>query len=108
MGKDERGYKRHYLEHGKMYKCYSQSGEGILNCLITRSQEFLMLPVDIRGSGCIRVYCRIKPHFGGQSDAHGAVEFIGEDGSLVNTSKMGKNVQRIFNLNKVFGPSGHL
>jgi hypothetical protein len=34
------------------------------------------------------------------------VEFIGEDGSLlVNTSKMGKDVQRIFNFNKVFGPS---
>lgn len=59
---------------------------------------------DLKGS--IRVYCRIKPQFGGQSDAHSAVEFIGEDGSLlVNTSKMGKDVQRIFNFNKVFGPS---
>jgi kinesin family protein C2/C3 len=34
------------------------------------------------------------------------VEFIGEYGSLlVNTSKIGKDVQRIFNFNKVFGPS---
>lgn len=59
---------------------------------------------DLKGS--IRVYCRIRPHFGGQSEAQSAVEFIGEDGSLlVNTSKMGKDVQRIFNFNKVFGPS---
>ena len=61
---------------------------------------------DLKGS--IRVFCRIRPHFGGQSDAdaQSAVEFIGEDGSLlVNTSKMGKDVQRIFNFNKVFGPS---
>jgi len=57
--------------------------------------------------GSIRVYCRIRPHFGGQSEAHhSAVELIGEDGSLlVNTSKMGKDVHRIFNFNKVFGPS---
>eukprot|EP00253_Pinus_taeda_P031313 PITA_31313 len=55
--------------------------------------------------GSIRVYCRIRPHFGGQSEAHSAVELIAEDGSLlVNTSKMGKDVQRIFNFNKVFGP----
>ena len=59
---------------------------------------------DLRGN--IKVYCRIRPHFGGQSDAQSAVEFIGEDGFLlVNTSKMGKDIQRIFNFNKVFGPS---
>jgi len=48
-------------------------------------------PQDLKGS--ISVYCRIKPHFRGQSDAHDAVEFTGEDGSLiVNISKMGKDV----------------
>ena len=56
-------------------------------------------------SGSIRVYCRVRPFFPGQSNHLSAVENI-EDGTItVNIpSKNGKG-RRSFNFNKIFGPS---
>ncbi|KAH1078940.1 hypothetical protein GLYMA_19G213600v4 [Glycine max] len=58
---------------------------------------------DLKGS--IRVYCRVRPFFPGQSNHLSAVENI-EDGTItVNIpSKNGKG-RRSFNFNKIFGPS---
>ncbi|QCD98258.1 kinesin family member C2/C3 [Vigna unguiculata] len=58
---------------------------------------------DLKGS--IRVYCRVRPFFPGQSNHLSAVENI-DDGTLtVNIpSKNGKG-RRSFNFNKIFGPS---
>ncbi|XP_057439244.1 kinesin-like protein KIN-14I [Lotus japonicus] len=58
---------------------------------------------DLKGS--IRVYCRVRPFFPGQTSHLSSVENI-EDGTLtVNIpSKNGKG-HRSFNFNKVFGPS---
>ncbi|TKY61748.1 Kinesin-4 protein [Spatholobus suberectus] len=58
---------------------------------------------DLKGS--IRVYCRVRPFFPGQSNHLSAVENI-EDGIItINIpSKNGKG-RRSFNFNKVFGPS---
>ncbi|RDY09590.1 Kinesin-like protein KIN-14I [Mucuna pruriens] len=58
---------------------------------------------DLKGS--IRVYCRVRPFFPGQSNHLSSVENI-EDGTItVNVpSKNGKG-RRSFNFNKVFGPS---
>ncbi|KAK7396924.1 hypothetical protein VNO78_18087 [Psophocarpus tetragonolobus] len=59
---------------------------------------------DLKGS--IRVYCRVRPFFPGQSNHLSAVENI-EDGTItVNIpSKNGKGRRSSFNFNKVFGPS---
>ncbi|CAL5425937.1 unnamed protein product [Camellia sinensis] len=58
---------------------------------------------DLKGS--IRVYCRVRPFLGGQSNYSTAVDHI-EEGTITIaiTSKHGKG-RRMFNFNKVFGPS---
>ncbi|XP_057818675.1 kinesin-like protein KIN-14L isoform X2 [Cryptomeria japonica] len=60
---------------------------------------------DLKGK--IRVYCRVRPSHAGDSGLQSTVKFPGEDGSLliVNTSKTGKDAAKMFNFNKVFGPS---
>ncbi|XP_042422490.1 kinesin-like protein KIN-14C isoform X2 [Zingiber officinale] len=57
--------------------------------------------------GNIRVYCRIRPFLSEENKRQTSVENIGENGELVlvNTSKQGKDGKRMFNFNKVFGPS---
>ncbi|KAL4279394.1 hypothetical protein GQ457_03G012810 [Hibiscus cannabinus] len=59
---------------------------------------------DLKGN--IRVYCRIRPFLPGQTGKQSVVENISENGQLViaNPSKPGKDGQRSFKFNKVFGP----
>ncbi|WOL10820.1 kinesin-4-like isoform X1 [Canna indica] len=56
--------------------------------------------------GNIRVYCRIRPFLAGENIKQITIEHIGDNGELllVNPSKQGKG-QKVFNFNKVFGPS---
>ncbi|XP_055802386.1 kinesin-like protein KIN-14L isoform X2 [Solanum dulcamara] len=58
---------------------------------------------DLKGN--IRVYCRIRPAF--NEEAKTAIDFIGEDGSLVviDPLKSWKEGRKIFQFNRVFGPS---
>nr|XP_009758655.1 PREDICTED: kinesin KP1 isoform X2 [Nicotiana sylvestris] len=58
---------------------------------------------DLKGN--IRVYCRIRPAF--SAEAKTAVDFIGEDGSLVviDPLKSWKDGRKIFQFNRVFGPT---
>uniref|UniRef100_M1CLP5 Kinesin heavy chain n=1 Tax=Solanum tuberosum TaxID=4113 RepID=M1CLP5_SOLTU len=58
---------------------------------------------DLKGN--IRVYCRIRPAF--NAEAKTAIDFIGEDGSLVviDPLKSWKEGRKIFQFNRVFGPS---
>lgn len=60
---------------------------------------------DLKGN--IRVYCRVRPFLPGQSGNQTTIDYIGENGELliVNPNKQGKEAQRMFNFNKVFGPS---
>jgi len=57
-------------------------------------------------TGNIRVYCRVRPFLAGQSAKQTTIEYIGENGELLiaNPNKQGKDTQRMFNFNKVFGP----
>ncbi|XP_074555914.1 kinesin-like protein KIN-14C [Curcuma longa] len=58
--------------------------------------------------GNIRVYCRIRPFLSEEENKRQkTIECIGENGELVlvNPSKQGKDGKRMFNFNKVFGPS---
>ncbi|TYI64041.1 hypothetical protein E1A91_D09G059100v1 [Gossypium mustelinum] len=59
---------------------------------------------DLKGN--IRVYCRIRPFLPGQTEKLSTIENISENGQLViaNPSKPGKDSQRSFKFNKVFGP----
>ncbi|XP_076883583.1 kinesin-like protein KIN-14I [Bidens hawaiensis] len=58
---------------------------------------------DLKGN--IRVYCRVRPFLGRQSNATNTVDCIEEGTITINTPpKYGKG-RRPFNFNKVFGPS---
>lgn len=59
---------------------------------------------DLKGN--IRVYCRIRPFLPGQTKRQTTIEYIGENGELIvaNPSRPGKDGQRMFKFNKVFGP----
>ncbi|RWW07361.1 hypothetical protein GW17_00029258 [Ensete ventricosum] len=58
-------------------------------------------------TGNIRVYCRIRPFLPGENRKQSTIDYIGENGELlaVNPSKPGKDGQRMFKFNKVFGPA---
>ncbi|XP_058009901.1 kinesin-like protein KIN-14K isoform X2 [Hevea brasiliensis] len=60
---------------------------------------------DLKGN--IRVYCRIRPLLSGQAEKQTTIEYIGENGELVvaNPSKQGKDGNRLFRFNKVYGPN---
>ncbi|KAJ3692084.1 hypothetical protein LUZ60_012434 [Juncus effusus] len=57
--------------------------------------------------GNIRVYCRIRPFLPGEDRKSSSVDNIGENGELTlsNPSKAGKEGNKLFTFNKVFGPS---
>ncbi|KAI3682767.1 hypothetical protein L1987_83004 [Smallanthus sonchifolius] len=58
---------------------------------------------DLKGN--IRVYCRVRPFLGRQSNVTNTVDCIEEGTITINTPpKYGKG-RRAFNFNKVFGPS---
>lgn len=56
--------------------------------------------------GNIRVYCRIRPFLPGQKEKQSIIDSLNEYGDLTiaNPSKQGKDGQRSFKFNKVYGP----
>uniref|UniRef100_A0A2C9WH45 Kinesin motor domain-containing protein n=1 Tax=Manihot esculenta TaxID=3983 RepID=A0A2C9WH45_MANES len=60
---------------------------------------------DLKGN--IRVYCRIRPLNPGQAEKQTTIEYVGQNGELVvaNPSKPGKDGNRLFRFNKVYGPN---
>jgi len=59
----------------------------------------------MQNPGNIRVYCRIRPTFRAESKT--VVDFIGEDGSLciLDPSKTLKDGRKLFQFNRIFGPT---
>ncbi|XP_020593930.1 LOW QUALITY PROTEIN: kinesin-like protein KIN-14C [Phalaenopsis equestris] len=57
--------------------------------------------------GNIRVCCRIRPLLPRENTKFTIIDYIGENGELtiVNPSKHGKDGQKMFKFNKVFGPA---
>uniref|UniRef100_A0A7N0U7X8 Uncharacterized protein n=1 Tax=Kalanchoe fedtschenkoi TaxID=63787 RepID=A0A7N0U7X8_KALFE len=59
---------------------------------------------DLKGN--IRVYCRVRPFIGGQSNSLSVVGHIEEGNiSVITPPKYGKEGKKSFRFNKVFGPS---
>ncbi|XP_019187557.1 PREDICTED: kinesin-like protein KIN-14L isoform X2 [Ipomoea nil] len=71
--------------------------------LVKENRNLYNMVQDLKGS--IRVYCRIRPSF--LADAKTAIDFIGEDGSLVvvDPFKPYKDGRKSFQFNRVFGPT---
>ncbi|KAJ3702106.1 hypothetical protein LUZ61_005811 [Rhynchospora tenuis] len=59
--------------------------------------------MDLKGN--IRVYCRVRPFFPGQSRELSTIGLIEEGKITIVTSKNGKEGFKTFNFNKVFSPS---
>ncbi|XVF50579.1 hypothetical protein PTKIN_Ptkin04bG0112900 [Pterospermum kingtungense] len=73
--------------------------------VLAENQKLFNELQDLKGN--IRVFCRIRPFLPGQTGKQTIVESIGENGQLVvaNPSKPGRDSQRSFKFNKVFGPA---
>ncbi|GAB4851736.1 Kinesin-like protein KIN-14L [Ancistrocladus abbreviatus] len=58
---------------------------------------------DLKQLGNIRVYYRIRPTF--NAEAKGVIDFIGEDGSLVVVDPSKRDERKVFQFNRVYGPT---
>ncbi|GAB2292854.1 hypothetical protein Dimus_027088 [Dionaea muscipula] len=99
---------RSYLEEldrfGKKLKGLAEAAQKY-HAVLDENRKLYNELQDLKGS--IRVYCRIRPFLPGQTKKETVVEEIGENGELVivNPSKSGKDSQKSFRFNKVFGPT---
>ncbi|XP_021281976.1 kinesin-like protein KIN-14L [Herrania umbratica] len=71
--------------------------------VVEENRKLYNMVQDLKGN--IRVFCRIRPAF--CAGAQNAIDFIGEDGSLVilDPLKPQKDGRKLFQFNRVFGPS---
>ncbi|WCJ21960.1 Kinesin-like protein KIN-14C [Euphorbia peplus] len=99
----QESYSEDYASLGMKFKTLIQASENYHLVLAENRKMFNELQ-DLKGN--IRVYCRIRPLIGGQAGKPTTIEHIGENGELVvaNPSKPGKDNQRLFRFNKVYGP----
>ncbi|KAG0500054.1 hypothetical protein HPP92_000126 [Vanilla planifolia] len=58
---------------------------------------------DLKGN--IRVYCRVRPHFPGKLSSSTIECFDERTITIINPSKHGRDLEKTFTFNKVFGPS---
>ncbi|XP_038985258.1 kinesin-like protein KIN-14D [Phoenix dactylifera] len=73
--------------------------------VLTENKKLYNEVQELKGN--IRVYCRIRPFLPGENRKSSTIDYIGEDGELVlvNPSKQGKDGQKMFKFNKVYGPA---
>ncbi|KAL5546337.1 hypothetical protein UlMin_006024 [Ulmus minor] len=69
--------------------------------VVKDNRKLYNMVMDLKGN--IRVYCRIRPSF--IAEANSVIDFVGEDGSLVLLDLSKKDGRRVFNFNRVFGPT---
>lgn len=99
-----------YIIKYKILKVSRSSQKVSSPCFINSANPSLELNISqwficILITGNIRVYCRVRPFLGRQSNVTNVVDCIEEGTITVNTPpKYGKG-RRSFNFNKVFGPS---
>ncbi|GLT42176.1 hypothetical protein SLA2020_161930 [Shorea laevis] len=89
---------------GQKLKALADAAENYCAVLAENRKLFNEIQ-DLKGN--IRVYCRVRPFLPGQAGKNTIVESVGENGELTiaNPSKPGKDAQRSFRFNKVFGPA---
>lgn len=101
------GYHRVLDENRKLYNQVQDLKGDLLQFLnMTRvvfSTDFLLICPLL---GNIRVYCRVRPFLPGQLSGATTIGRV-DDGSItiITPPKYGKESRRVFNFNKVFGPS---
>ncbi|RZR99339.1 hypothetical protein BHM03_00028858 [Ensete ventricosum] len=89
---------------GKQLKLLTDAAENY-HTVLAENRRLYNEVQELKGN--IRVYCRIRPFLPGENVKQTTIEYIGDNGELLiaNPSKQGKDVQRMFKFNKVFGPA---
>ncbi|XP_065864226.1 kinesin-like protein KIN-14P [Euphorbia lathyris] len=100
----QKSYSEDFACLGSKFKTLIQASENYHLVLAENRKMFNELQ-DLKGN--IRVYCRIRPLIGGQPGKPTTIDHIGENGELVvaNPTKPGKDGQRLFRFNKLYGPN---
>ncbi|CAL9052793.1 unnamed protein product [Musa banksii] len=93
-----------FTRFGKQLKLLTDAAENY-HTVLAENRRLYNEVQELRGN--IRVYCRIRPFLPGENVKQTTTEYIGDNGELLiaNPSKQGKDVQRMFKFNKVFGPA---
>ncbi|XP_038687307.1 kinesin-like protein KIN-14P isoform X1 [Tripterygium wilfordii] len=101
--KTQMSYSEEFNHLGEKLKALAYAAENYHEVLDENRKLFNEIQ-DLKGN--IRVCCRIRPFLPWQTAKRSTIEYIGENGELVvaNPSKPGKDGNRLFKFNKVFGP----
>ncbi|KAJ8513343.1 hypothetical protein OPV22_003777 [Ensete ventricosum] len=93
-----------FTRFGKQLKLLTDAAENY-HTVLAENRRLYNEVQELKGN--IRVYCRIRPFLPGENVKQTTIEYIGDNGELLiaNPSKQGKDVQRMFKFNKVFGPA---
>ncbi|THU74398.1 hypothetical protein C4D60_Mb04t32910 [Musa balbisiana] len=93
-----------FTRFGKQLKLLTDAAENY-HTVLAENRRLYNEVQELKGN--IRVYCRIRPFLPGENVKQTTTEYIGDNGELLiaNPSKQGKDVQRMFKFNKVFGPA---
>ncbi|KAL5817989.1 hypothetical protein ACOSQ3_026367 [Xanthoceras sorbifolium] len=102
--KAQKSYSDEFHCLGIKFKLLADAAENY-NAVLAENRKLFNEVQDLKGN--IRVYCRIRPFLRGQTKKQSTVEYIGENGELIvaNPAKPGKEGQRMFKFNRVFGPA---
>ncbi|KAF2324850.1 hypothetical protein GH714_018040 [Hevea brasiliensis] len=102
--KAQKSYSEEFNCLGLKFKKLSVESENY-HLVIAENRKLFNELQDLKGN--IRVYCRVRPLLSGQAEKRTTIEHIGENGELVvgNPSKQGKDGNRLFRFNKVYGPN---
>ncbi|KAJ4713391.1 Kinesin-like protein [Melia azedarach] len=104
ISKAHKSYSDEFHSLGVKLKALADAAENY-HAVLAENRKLFNEVQDLKGN--IRVYCRIRPFLPGQTKKQTSIEYIGENGELIvaNPSKPGKDGQRMFKFNKVFGPA---
>ncbi|XP_044465600.1 kinesin-like protein KIN-14C isoform X2 [Mangifera indica] len=101
--KTQKNFSDEFHSLGVKLKELGDAVENYHNVLAENRQLFNEVQ-ELKGN--IRVYCRARPFLLKQTGKQSCIEYIGENGEIIisNPSKPGKDGQRVFKFNKVYGP----
>ncbi|GMQ11277.1 hypothetical protein CsSME_00053968 [Camellia sinensis var. sinensis] len=103
ISRTQKSYSDEFNRLGIKLKVLADAAENS-NAVLAENRKLHNEVQELKGN--IRVYCRIRPFLPGQTGKQSIVEYIGDNGELgvANPSKQGKDAQKLFKFNKVYGP----
>ncbi|XP_028070506.1 kinesin-like protein KIN-14K isoform X3 [Camellia sinensis] len=103
ISRTQKSYSDEFNRLGIKLKALADAAENS-NAVLAENRKLHNEVQELKGN--IRVYCRIRPFLPGQTGKQSIVEYIGDNGELgvANPSKQGKDAQKLFKFNKVYGP----